>query len=181
MSRIGKMPVMIPEGVKVSIVKQKVVVEGPLGKLSRDFVPLVKIAKEGETVVLKTAKEDNRTKALHGLSRSILYNMIEGVSKGFEKALIINGVGYRAEMRDGVLTLNLGFSNPIEYPSREGIELVVEANNRIKVRGIDKEAVGQVSAEIRGLRPPEPYKGKGIRYEDETVRRKVGKSAIGVT
>jgi large subunit ribosomal protein L6 len=178
MSRIGKLPIAIPGGVKVEVGKSAVVVEGPKGKLTRELNADVGLEVANNQVVLSRSDESKRSKALHGLFRSLLNNMITGVSSGFETVLLINGVGYRAEVQNDNLLLNLGFSNPIEYPIPDGITMEIGANNRITVRGIDKEQLGQVCAEIRSLRPPEPYKGKGIRYENEHVRRKIGKSGI---
>ena len=178
MSRIGQKPVEIPKGVMFDIEGQTMTVSGPKGKLMRDLVPEITVElKEGQAFVVRK-NETQRVKALHGLCRSLISNMVTGVSAGFSRILLINGVGYRAEVQDRVLTLNLGFSNPIEYPIPEGIEVEVEANTRMNVRGIDKEMVGQVCAELRGFRPPEPYKGKGVKYEEETIHRKVGKSGI---
>jgi large subunit ribosomal protein L6 len=153
-------------------------VEGPKGKLTQSFLPDITIEiKENEGIV--TRKNDSkRSKSLHGLYRNLLNNMVIGVSNGFAKTLLINGVGYRAEMGSGSIILNLGFSNPIEYPIPENIDIQIDGPNKIIISGIDKQQVGQVAAEIRSLRPPEPYKGKGVKYEDELVKRKVGKAGI---
>jgi large subunit ribosomal protein L6 len=178
MSRVGKIPVPIPSGVKVTVDDQLMKVEGPKGILTQSYLPDVTIdIKENEGIVSR--KDDSkRSKSLHGLYRNLLNNMVIGVSNGFKKTLLINGVGYRAEMGSGSIILNLGFSNPIEYPIPEGIDIQIDGPNKIIITGIDKQQVGQVAAEIRSLRPPEPYKGKGVRYEDEIVKRKVGKAGI---
>ncbi len=178
MSRIGKLPIAIPSGVKVEVSNGTVTVEGPKGKLVKDISAEISLEASGGQVVLTRSDESKRSRALHGLYRSLVDNMIIGVSRGFESVLLINGVGYRAELQDKNLLLNLGYSNPIEYPIPPDITMEVPANNRIMVSGIDKEKLGQVCAEIRSFRPPEPYKGKGIRYENEQVRRKIGKSGI---
>lgn len=178
MSRIGFLPVTVPVGVEVSVEGQTLRVKGSRGELTQDFKPLVNFdIKEGE-IQVNRADESKQAKSMHGLYRSLLHNMINGVSKGFTKNLTISGVGFRAEVRAEVLLLSLGFSNLIEYVIPEGITVSTEGNNKIIVNGIDKALVGLVASEIRGLRPPEPYKGKGIRYENENVRRKVGKSGV---
>ena len=155
-----------------------VTVEGPRGKLSEQMAPEVSVAADTGQVVLTRSGESRKARALHGLYRSLVQNMVTGVSVGFSKTLLINGVGYRAEVRDKVLVLNLGYSNPIEYPIPEGIMMEVEAHTRIRVSGVEKAQLGQVCAEIRGFRPPEPYKGKGVKYENEIIVRKVGKSGV---
>ncbi|ESA38002.1 50s ribosomal protein l6 [Leptolyngbya sp. Heron Island J] len=176
MSRIGKKPVPVPSGVTVSIDAQSVVVKGPKGELSRVLPGEVNIAQEGEQVVV-TRQDDSRTaRARHGLSRTLIANMVEGVSKGFEKRLEIKGVGYRAAVKGKTLTMNLGYSHPVEFEPPAGIEFKVESNTNVTVSGIDKELVGTVAAKIRDARPPEPYKGKGVRYSGEMVRRKAGKA-----
>jgi large subunit ribosomal protein L6 len=178
MSRIGKIPVKIADGVKLSVDNNTVLAEGPRGKLTMDFSPEVdiKIA-EGEAIV--TRQDDTkRSRAMHGLYRNLLNNIVTGVSKGFNKVLIITGIGYRAEKKGDILILNLGFSNPIEYPIPEGAAIEVEANNRISVTCNNKQQLGQICAEIRGFRPPEPYKGKGVKYEKEVIRKKVGKTGV---
>ena len=177
MSRIGKLPVEIPQGVKVSVSEDLITVEGPKGKLEQDYKPEVEIKVEENNVLVTPTKETKAAQSYHGLYRTLINNMVMGVSAGFSKSLIINGVGYRAEVVKDVLVMNLGFSQPIDYYIEEGITITVEGN-KVTVAGIDKQRVGQVSAEIRSLRPPEPYKGKGIRYEDENIRRKIGKSGI---
>jgi len=178
MSRIGNKPVDVPKGVKVTFSDGMLKVEGPKGVLSGNYDPVVQFATENMSIVVSRRDEEKTTKAKHGLYRNLLSNMVTGVSVGFKKALIINGVGFRGEVKSNVLVLNLGYSNQIEYVVPSGISVTVENNTRVIVSGISKERVGQVASEIRGLRAPEPYKGKGIRYEDETIRRKVGKSGV---
>ena len=176
MSRIGRMPVAVPEGVTVDIKDGNVVtVKGPKGALERTFPEEMQISLEDGNVVVKRPNDLKRIKSLHGLTRSLIANMVEGVSKGYEKTLEINGVGYRASKQGKKLVLNLGYSHPVEMEDPEGIETVVNGN-KIAVKGISKEKVGQYAAEIRGKRGPEPYKGKGIKYADEVIRRKVGKT-----
>lgn len=178
MSRIGKIPVGIPDGVKLSIEGNLITVVGPRGTLKQEHRPEVEIDIQGKECIINRRNESKRARAMHGLYRQLIANMVTGVSSGFNKVLLINGVGYRAEISGDNLVLNLGYSNPIEYPIPEGIEIKVERNTRLIVSGYDKQKLGQVCAEVRSFRPPEPYKGKGIRYEDEYVRRKIGKSAI---
>ena len=178
MSRIGKMPIPIPQGVKVTVEDNRVTVQGAKGTLSQEYKPLVEIDLQENQCVVRRMDESRQARSMHGLYRKLIYNMVVGVSQGFTKVLLVNGVGYRAEVRDNFLVLNLGYSNPIEYPIIEGISISVEGNNRIAITGSDLQKVGQVAAEIRSLRPPEPYKGKGIRYENEFVRRKVGKTGV---
>ena len=178
MSRIGKLPIDIPAGVTVDVKGCTVTVQGPKGKLEQEVKPVIGIAVEGSTILLKRKSESKQAKAYHGLYRNLVRNMVVGVSNGFSKVLLINGVGYRAEMQGDTLVLNLGFSNPINYGVEPGLKIACEGNNRIVVSGIDKQRVGQVSAEIRSLRPPEPYKGKGVKYENEVIRRKIGKAGI---
>jgi large subunit ribosomal protein L6 len=179
MSRIGRMPIRIPDGVTISVGNGMVTVKGTKGELSQDYhKSFVKINLEDKVCTIERNSESKQAKSMHGLYRKLIHNMVVGVSEGFTKVLLVNGVGYRAELRDDVLVLNLGYSNPIEYPVPEGITISVEGNNRIIVSGADRQQIGQVSAEIRRFRPPEPYKGKGIRYENEYVRRKIGKTGI---
>ena len=177
MSRIGRMPIAVPAGVTVTIAANNVVsVKGPKGELVREL-PVEMEIKEGEGKIIVTRPNDlKRMKSLHGLTRTLIANMITGVTAGYEKKLEINGVGYRASKAGKKLTLNLGYSHPVEMEDPEGIETVMEGQNIIFVRGIDKEKVGQFAAEIRSKREPEPYKGKGIKYADEVIRRKVGKT-----
>ncbi|MCL2050297.1 MAG: 50S ribosomal protein L6 [Lachnospiraceae bacterium] len=176
MSRIGRMPIAIPAGVTVEIAENnKVTVKGPKGELSRVLVPEMEIKMEGEAVTVSRPNDLKRNRALHGLTRTLINNMVVGVTAGYAKKLEINGVGYRAAKNGKGLTLSLGYSHPVEMLDPEGVESMVEGNV-ITVSGIDKEKVGQYAAEIRDKRRPEPYKGKGIKYADEVIRRKVGKS-----
>jgi large subunit ribosomal protein L6 len=177
LSRIGKQPIPLPEGVEVTIEPELVSVKGPRGELSERVNRAIDVKQEnGEvTVTRPTDRGDHR--ALHGLTRSLIANMVEGVTNGFEKRLEIQGVGYRAQLQGRRLILSLGYSHPVELEAPEGIEFEVPQPTRIVVRGISKQAVGEVAANIRKQRPPEPYKGKGIRYEGEYVARKVGKRA----
>jgi large subunit ribosomal protein L6 len=178
MSRIGKLPVDIPQGVKVGVDGNTVTVEGPKGKLTQEVRSEISVKVEGDQVIFTRKNESKPVKSYHGLYRNLVNNMVTGVSTGFSKTLVINGVGYRAEMQGKTLVLNLGFSNPVEFEVDDDLEITCEGNNRVIVSGIDKQKVGQISAELRSLRPPEPYKGKGIKYETENIRRKVGKSGI---
>ena len=176
MSRIGKMPIAIPAGVTVDIAENnKVTVKGPKGTLERVLPEEMDIKVEGSEVIVTRPSDLKRYKSLHGLTRTLIFNMVEGVTNGYTKELEINGVGYRAAKAGKKLTLTLGYSHPVEMEDPEGIETKVDGN-KITVSGIDKEKVGQFAAEIRTKRPPEPYKGKGIKYTTETIRRKVGKT-----
>jgi len=176
MSRIGRMPIAIPAGVTVEVAENnKVTVKGPKGTLERVLASEMEIKVEGAEVTVSRPNDLKRMKSLHGLTRTLIHNMVVGVTDGYEKKLEVNGVGYKAAKAGKKLTLNLGYSHPVEMEDPEGIETVVEGNNII-VKGIDKEKVGQFAAEIRDKRRPEPYKGKGIKYADETIRRKVGKT-----
>ena len=176
MSRVGKMPIAVPSGVTMEVAENnEVTVKGPKGTLTRVFPAEIKIEQKDGEIVLTRPNDEKRNKAMHGLSRALLNNMVIGVTSGFEKKLEVNGVGYRAAKQGKVLNLTLGYSHPVEMEDPEGIETVVEGNTII-VKGISKEAVGQHAAVIREKRPPEPYKGKGIKYADETIRRKVGKT-----
>jgi large subunit ribosomal protein L6 len=176
MSRIGKLPIAIPAGVTVTIQENTVRVKGPKGELARTFPQGVTLERDGDTIHVRRASDESNHRALHGLSRSLLANMIEGVAKGYQKQLEITGVGYKAEVRPYGLQLALGFSHSIEYKAPAGIKLTAPQPTQIVIDGADKETVGQVAAELRGLRPPEPYKGKGIRYAGEQIRRKAGKA-----
>ena len=177
MSRIGRMPIAIPAGVTVEIAENnKVTVKGPKGTLERVLPAEMEIKIEDGHVVVTRPNDLKKMKSLHGLTRTLIHNMVEGVEKGYEKVLEVNGVGYRAAKSGKTLTLNLGYSHPVEMIDPEGVEAVVEGQNKIIVKGIDKEKVGQYAAEIRDKRRPEPYKGKGIKYADEVIRRKVGKT-----
>ena len=177
MSRIGRLPVAIPAGVTVEIAENNVVtVTGPKGTLTRELAPEMDIKKEDDTIVVTRPNDLKRMKSLHGLTRTLINNMVVGVTEGYQKVLEINGVGYRASKQGSTLTLNLGYSHPVVMEDPEGLESVLEGQNKIIVKGIDKEKVGQYAAEIRDKRRPEPYKGKGIKYADEVIRRKVGKT-----
>ncbi len=177
MSRIGKMPVVIPAGVTVKIEDgNKVTVKGPKGELTRTFAHELNIEEKDGHIIVSRPNDIKRIKALHGLTRSLINNMIIGASEGYQKVLEINGVGYRAAKQGKVLTLNLGYSHPVEMTDPEGIETVCEGQNKVIVKGISKELVGQYAAEIRMKRPPEPYKGKGIKYDNEHIIRKAGKT-----
>ena len=177
MSRIGRMPIAIPAGVTVEVAENnKVTVKGPKGTLERVLSNELTVKVEDGNVVVERPNDLKRIKSLHGLTRTLINNMIVGVTKGYEKVLEINGVGYRAQKQGKVLTLSLGYSHPVEMVDPEGIEAVCEGQNKIVVKGIDKEKVGQYAADIRDKRRPEPYKGKGIKYADEVIRRKVGKT-----
>ena len=177
MSRIGRMPIAIPAGVTVTIAENnKVTVKGPKGTLERVLPEELTIKEEDGHVVVSRPNDLKRMKSLHGLTRTLINNMIVGVTNGYEKVLEVNGVGYRAAKQGKKLTLNLGYSHPVEMEDPEGIETVLDGQNKITVKGIDKEKVGQFAAEIRDKRRPEPYKGKGIKYADEVIRRKVGKT-----
>ena len=176
MSRIGKMPIAIPAGVTVDVAENNTItVKGPKGTLTRVLSPEMEIKVEGAEVVVNRPNDLKRSKSLHGLTRTLINNMVVGVTQGYEKALEINGVGYRAAKEGKKLVLNLGYSHPVNMTDPDGIESTVD-NNRIVVKGIDKEKVGQYAAEIRDKRRPEPYKGKGIKYVDEVIRRKAGKT-----
>ena len=177
MSRIGGMPIAVPAGVTVDIAENnKVTVKGPKGTLERVLPAEMEIKLEGSEVVVSRPNDLKKMKSLHGLTRTLINNMVIGVSVGYEKKLEINGVGYRAQKQGKKLVLSLGYSHPVEMEDPEGLETVVDGTNIIVVKGIDKEKVGQYAAEIRAKRSPEPYKGKGIKYADEVIRRKVGKT-----
>jgi large subunit ribosomal protein L6 len=176
MSRIGKHPVAVPNGVTVTIEGNTLKVKGPRGELTRIFHPDMKLTVENGNVTVERPSEDSKHKALHGLSRTLVSNMVEGVTKGYQKQLDIVGVGYKAETRPYGLQLALGFSHPVEYKAPQGIKLTAPAPTQIVIEGANKEIVGQVAAELRSLRPPEPYKGKGIKYAGEQIRRKAGKA-----
>ena len=177
MSRIGRLPVAIPAGVTVEIAENnKVTVKGPKGTLERELPTEMSIKLEGEEVVVTRPNDLKKMKSLHGLTRTLVANMVTGVTKGYEKVLEINGVGYRAQKQGKKLILSLGYSHPVEMEDPEGLESVLDGQNKITIKGIDKQKVGQYAAEIREKRKPEPYKGKGIKYADEVIRRKVGKT-----
>jgi len=176
MSRIGLLPIAIPQGTEVKIDGSEVVVRGKMGELRRQFHPVVSIALKDECLVVTRPSDSKTHRSLHGLSRSLLANMVTGVSEGFEKVLEINGVGYRAQKAGDKLLLQVGYANTVEFASPPGINITVEGTNRIRVNGIDKEVVGETAAKIRAVRPPDSYKGKGIKYFDEKLRLKPGKS-----
>ena len=176
MSRIGKLPITVPAGVTVTVDGNNVKVKGPKGELSHRLPGGITVEREDNTLNVKRASEETNHKSLHGLSRSLIANMVEGVTKGYQKQLEIQGVGYKAEVRPYGLQLALGFSHSIEYKAPAGIKLTAPQPTAVIIEGADKAMVGQVAAELRGLRPPEPYKGKGIRYQGEQVRRKAGKA-----
>ncbi|MBA3340578.1 MAG: 50S ribosomal protein L6 [Gemmatimonadaceae bacterium] len=176
MSRIGKNPIAIPAGVTFALDGNKVTVKGPRGELSRTIPADMIVTSENGQVTVNRPSDEQKHKALHGLSRTLIANMVEGVTKGFQKQLDIVGVGYKAETRPFGLQLALGFSHPVEYKAPQGIKLTAPVPTQIIIEGANKEIVGQVAAELRGLRPPEPYKGKGIKYAGEQIRRKAGKA-----
>jgi large subunit ribosomal protein L6 len=177
MSRIGRSPIEVPAGVTVSIAPGRVMVNGPLGELAQDVPARMAIEQNESTITVTRPTDRGEDRALHGLTRTLVANMVEGVTKGYEKRLEIQGVGYRATMRGDALELNVGYSHSVVKEAPAGITYEVPTQTEIIVKGIDKQKVGQIAAEIRKVRPPEPYKGKGIRYEGEYVRRKVGKRA----
>lgn len=176
MSRIGKMPITIPDGVEVKIEGQKITAKGPLGTQEMEIRPEILITREGNQIIMVRANEERKTRSLHGLSRTLVANTVNGVKTAFEKKLEIVGVGYRANMQGNDLNLLLGYSHPVLVSPPSNVKITVEANTKITVSSPDKQAVGDVAAEIRGKRPPEVYKGKGIKYEGEFIRRKAGKA-----
>jgi large subunit ribosomal protein L6 len=175
MSRVGKKPIEIPAGVTVTLDNNTVTVKGPKGELVRTFNPEIAIQVEDNTVTITRPSDVKEIRALHGTTRALIANMVEGVSNGFQRNLELIGVGYRASKQGNKLVLNVGYSHPVEIEPEQGVEIEVPANTKISIKGTDKERVGALAANIRGVRPPEPYKGKGIRYEGEVVRRKEGK------
>jgi len=177
MSRVGKKPILIPENVEVKIEGNKVVVKGPKGELSREVRPEIKVEVKDKEIVVSPQKETKQTQAFWGLTRALIANMVKGVTEGFEKKLEIQGIGFRANLEDQDLVLNVGFSHPVRIKAPEGVNFSVE-KNIITVSGIDIEKVSQTAAKIRKIKPPEPYKGKGIRYLGEQIRRKLGKKAV---
>ncbi len=183
MSRVGQMPIAVPQGVSVKIENDEVSVSGAKGELRRRFNPDMSITLDDDSLMVSRPSDGREHRSLHGLTRSLLANMVEGVTNGFEKTLEIVGVGYRAQKAEDKLVLNVGFSHPVEVTPLPGVSLAIEGANRIKVTGIDKESVGEMAARIRAIRPPDAYKGKGIRYAGELVRLKPGKAgkAIGGT
>lgn len=177
MSRIGRKLIAVPDGVEVKISDDLVEVTGPLGRLTQKIYPKIKVTKRNGQVFVERLSDNKYYRSLHGLTRSLINNLIIGITKGFRKELIITGMGYRAQLEGRVLNLQLGYSHPVKFPLPEGIEVKVEKQTQIVVSGIDKQLVGEVAAKIRRFRPPEPYKGKGIRYIGERIKRKVGKAA----
>jgi large subunit ribosomal protein L6 len=176
MSRIGKKPVTVPQGVTLDLKGSEVAVKGPKGELRRQLHPEMQLALANGIFTVSRPSEEQKHKALHGLTRTLVQNMIDGVSKGFTKTLEIQGVGYKAEAKPYGVNLIVGFSHPVKYEAPKGIKISVENNTTVKIEGADKEKVGQVAAELRAVRPPEPYKGKGVRYQGEQIRRKAGKT-----
>ena len=177
MSRIGKIPVKVPSGVKVSFADEVITVEGPKGKLTQKYHSVINFDDKGEEIIVSRPNEEKQTKAFHGLYRCLLNNMVTGVSAGFTRTLMVTGVGYKVEVQGNLLMLSLGYSSDIYVGIPDGLAVTAEGG-KIVVSGIDKQRVGELASQIRKLRPPEPYKGKGIRYEDEKIRRKVGKSGV---
>jgi len=178
MSRIGKIPVKVPGGVKVTFQNDEMFVEGPKGKLKQKYHNVITFENKGAEIVVGRKDEEKQTKAFHGLYRNLLNNMVIGVSNGFNKSLVVTGVGYKAEVQGKLLSMSLGYSNDIFVAIPEGLAVVVDQGGKITITGIEKQRVGEFAAQIRKLRGPEPYKGKGIRYENEIIRRKVGKSGV---
>ncbi len=179
MSRIGKMPIDIPAGVDVTIDGSTVTVKGPKGELTRTVHKNITVEKDGAVITVTRPNDENLNKSLHGLTRTLIANMVEGVSKGYSKELEVNGVGYRAAKNGNELVLTVGFSHPVTFKETDDIKIEVPGPNKIIISGSDKQKVGQFAAEVREVRPPEPYKGKGIKYVDEYIRRKEGKAAKG--
>jgi len=175
MSRIGKLPVKVPAGVTITIDKENIAVTGPKGTLSQFLLPEVSVKQEGEEIIITRNNDEKQARAQHGLMRSLINNMVEGVTKGFEKNLEVNGVGFRISGGGQSLEMHVGYSHPVKYTAPEGVEIKVDKMN-ITVSGASKQQVGQVAAEIRALKKPEPYKGKGVKYADEQIRRKAGKA-----
>jgi len=178
MSRIGKKPVSLPKGVEVKIDENRVTVKGPRGTLNQDLPAKISVTTSEDEIIVTRPSDAKKYRAYHGLSRALIANMVEGVTNGYEKKLELVGVGYRAQMQGKKIVLNIGFSHPVQIDAPEGIEFEVPAVTKIIVKGIDKQLVGNTAAHIRALRKPEPYKGKGIKYENEVIRRKAGKSGI---
>lgn len=177
MSRTGRKPIPIPEKVKIRLEGDRVYVEGPLGKLNQKVIPAIQVEITPKEILIKRSSDEPNIRGFHGLFRALIANMVKGVSQGFKKELDIHGVGYRAEVKGQALNLNLGFSNPVIFPLPEGIKVKVDKQTHLEITGFDKALVGQVAADIRKIRPPEPYKAKGVRYSDEIIRRKAGKAA----
>ncbi len=179
MSRIGNKPIPVPKGVNITINGQAITVKGPKGQLSREIHPLASVEQTGDELIVKRANDSRKSRAIHGLTRSLINNMVVGVSEGFKKELLVVGIGYKVDSEGKGLKLNLGYSHPIDFPLPDGITAKVERQKNIKItlEGIDKELLGLTAARIRALRPPEPYKGKGVQYADEVIIRKAGKAA----
>lgn len=177
MSRVGRKPISVPSGVTVTVSGSEVTVKGPKGTLKKKFSEDIAIKRDGDIITLERPNDLPQTRAFHGTTRALLANMITGVSSGFTKSLELIGVGYRVAAKGKGLTLSLGFSHPVEIDPIDGITFKVDGNTKLAIEGIDKEVVGQIAAEIRAKKPPEPYKGKGVKYSDEVVRRKEGKKA----
>ena len=178
MSRIGKIPVKVPSGVKVTFQNEEMIVEGPKGKLTQKYHPVIKFEDKGGEIVVSRTSEEKQVKSFHGLYRNLLNNMVTGVSTGFNKTLVITGVGYRAEIQGQFLSMSLGYSNDIYVAIPQGISVTSDQGGKLTISGIDKQRVGEFAAQVRKLRGPEPYKGKGIRYDNEIIKRKVGKSGV---
>jgi large subunit ribosomal protein L6 len=176
MSRIGKQPIAVPADIKVDIKGQKIIVSGKNGKLEREVLPELEVSMKDQEIVVENRDNSKRTNAFRGMTRSLINNMVIGVGEGFKKTLIVEGVGYKVNVAGKTLTLNVGYSNPVEFPIPEGVQVNVDGNNKIIVESNNKELLGLTSARIREIRKPEPYKGKGIRYEDEHIVRKAGKA-----
>ncbi len=179
MSRVGLKPIDLPDGVSVDVADRTLRISGPKGDLETPVPPGISVVEEDSSVRFERANDNKQTRAYHGLARALAANAVHGVHAGFERQLLIEGIGYRAKMEGTSLVLTLGFSHPVDFPVPEGIEISVEDQNKITIKGIDKQRVGEISAQIRRLRPPDPYKGKGVRYADEIVKKKVGKAGVG--
>lgn len=177
MSRIGRKAITLPAGVTATLSEQKVVVKGPKGELKVELLPGISVQVNDGVLTVTRANEERQTRAFHGLIRSLVENAVIGVHEGFKKTLKLVGTGYRVALKGQGLSLSLGFSHPVEFAAIDGVKLTIEGNDTINIEGIDKQLIGQVAANIRKIRPPEPYKGKGVRYSDEVVRRKAGKTA----
>ena len=178
MSRVGRQPISIPSGVDISIKDQHIAVKGPKGKMDWEVPDPITIRQDASELIVERPDDSRQNRALHGTARALISNMVTGVSKGFERKLEINGVGYRASAQGNTLNLELGYSHPIKYDPPKGIDVTVEKNVEITLSGIDKQVLGEVAAKIRSFRPPEPYKGKGVKYAEEHIRRKVGKKNV---
>ncbi len=176
MSRIGRMPITVPAGVEVNLDGSHITVKGPKGTLERDLHPAMTVEIDAGVISVKRPNDDKENRSLHGLTRSLINNMVIGVTEGYKKELEVNGVGYRAQKDGNKLVMNLGYSHPVNVEEIDGISIEVPSNNKIIISGIDKQKVGQFASEVRGKRPPEPYKGKGIKYVDEVIKRKEGKT-----